>query len=295
MVVARMFGGLGNQLFIYATARALALRNDTDLALDTTSGFAEDHDFHRQFLLRNFAIQYTPISTSDLIAGAGRFRKGVRALCRRLNRRLPYSWKFYFTDEGSSFDSRFVSVPLRGRTYLDGYWQSEEYFADYEATIRSELTIATPLDDRSIALARQMEKCESIAIHFRTLVGSGADTRQMKRLPSNYYQRSLRWLASRTREPHLFCFCDSPDGFGQIETEGCRFTSVTHNNNDAKSYEDLWLMTRCKHHIIANSTFSWWGAWLSPYTDRMVVAPEQSAFGPRTALPGTWRQVLIEQ
>src|ERR1019366_1593302 len=159
MTIARVFGGLGNQLFIYAAARALALRNDTALALDTVSGFASDHYYRRQLMLHYFNIKYERPSKYDLFTQPTRWGSRIRVISRRLDKKLPWRYRFYIT-EAEDFIEQLLRLPVRGRTYLEGYWQNEKYFMDYKEVIRQDLTIVTPLDERSIELGYAMRECD---------------------------------------------------------------------------------------------------------------------------------------
>jgi hypothetical protein len=275
MVIARVFGGLGNQLFIYAAARALALRNHTDLVLDTKSGFGEDRLFHRAFLLDHFNVRYVPVSPHNLLLRPALAGRLTRAVVRRVNRALPWPRRFYFTDNATFFDERILFLGSKQkRIYLDGYWQNEAYFHDHATTLRDELTLTTEPTGISMSLAKKMASCDSVAVHYRTLVGKRNDKRNIGRLPRPYYESCFRALRARLTNPHLFLFADSDSAFDQPFTAGLPYTCVTHNHSADRPYEDLWLMSQCKHHIIANSTFSWWGAWLCNNQAKFVFAPE---------------------
>jgi hypothetical protein len=288
MVIARVFGGLGNQLFIYAAARSLALRRGSDLVLDTVSGFKEDTLFHRRFLLDRFNVSYKDAGSSDILLRPTMIGRVSRAIARRANRALPPKSRFYIADDMRRADRGILQGSQRAHVYLEGYWQSEECFRDHEATIRSELTPRHKPDKKTRSLAAEMACCDSVSVHFRTLVGSGNDTRPMARLSQTYYQSCFRELKERLANPHLYCFADSGVGLERILPEGMPTTVISHPNPDDCACEDLWLMTQCKHHVIANSTFSWWGAWLGRSSGQIVMAPDIESSGYTALLPREW-------
>ena len=141
MVIVRVFGGLGNQLFIYAAARSLALRNSTDLVLDIRSGFKEDRLFHREYLLDRFNVKFRQPHPDSLLIRPNAAGRTLRLVTRRVNRLLPWPCRFYLTEEVLPFDSRLLLQRSRRTVYLEGYWQSEEYFTDYEGEIKKRLHI----------------------------------------------------------------------------------------------------------------------------------------------------------
>ncbi len=272
-VIARVFGGLGNQLFIYASARALAARAGTKLMLDTVSGFEEDRLFGRVFLLDHFNVQYTSACGHDPLlqpTGAG---KAARAIARRINRMLPENRRFYFTDGMDPFRQEATEKALRSRIYLDGYWQDEANFRDIAQQTRRELTLKKPPTAAAAGLAGRMRKEESVAVHYRTQVGTGNDQRGMKRLPASYYRACLLELRARLKAPHLYCFMDADSQLSEDLTGGLPYTVITHENPNEFAFEDIWLMAQCRHFVIANSTFSWWGAWLGSDPGKLVLAP----------------------
>lgn len=291
MVIARVFGGLGNQLFIYAAARSLALRNHAELVLDTTSGFKEDRFFHRQFLLDRFNVQYSPACAHDLLLRPTPFGRIARAAARRANRVLPCSYRFYLTEE-TGFAHHNAPMGAGKRIYLEGYWQSEEYFKGCEAAIRRDLTLTTPPGAYSQTVAGEIARTDSVAVHYRSLVGVGKDTRGSVRLPRTYYQNCLRIVKQHLMRPHLFFFADCAGAFDDLVTADLPYTLIAHDRPDDHACEDLWLMSRCKHHVIANSTFSWWGAWLGENPGKIVFAPREDQYlRAAPAIPPSWQRM----
>ena len=268
-VVARICGGLGNQLFIYATARRLALMNQAELVLDDVSGFAYDADYQRHFQLDHFNI---PCRKANLAERLQPFARVRRSLARRWNQRKPFAKRAYLVQEGIDYESRLLQFKPQGTIYLEGYWQSEAYFKDVEASIRQDLKITPPTDASNLAMAAQIRHSTAVAVHVRFFDEPHAAS--ISNAPDNYYARAVKTMDQIAPNAHYFIFSDQPEAArARISLPNDRVTPVAHNQGDEQAYADLWLMTQCQHFIIANSTFSWWGAWLAANLDKRVIAP----------------------
>ena len=269
-VIARLFGGMGNQLFIYSAARRLALVSGRELVLDDRSGFAEDKVYRRNCQLQHFMVAGRSATAAERFEPFGKLR---RYLNRRLESRRPFDLRRYIVQEGVDFDARLLTLRPKGDCYLEGYWQSEDYFKDVEPIIRQDLTIKLPTDPVNQRVARDIESSSCpVAVHLRFFEPAAQGSTQ--HAPPDYYRRALAMLAAKSPQADFFVFSDRPD----LAQESGLFpaqctTFVSHNLGDEWAYADLWLMTLCRHHIIANSTFSWWGAWLASQPDKIIVAP----------------------
>lgn len=281
MIIARLKGGLGNQLFIYAAARGVASRHNVPLKFDTRSGGKRDSYRRGKSLLHHFN---TNIETASLYqcyeSVCGRVRRG---LSRNICKCLPFKYRSYVTEPGKakSFDERLLNTKPMCDVYLDGCWQSEKYFTHIETELRQELVIVAPHDAENIAFAEKMRNENAVCIHVRQLHGVGNITNpqplpSIRSLGVDYYQESINYIVRRVKNPVFFIFSDYPPWVQKNIRISHPTVFVTHNSiaGETKNYEDLWLMTQCKHYIIANSTFSWWGAWLSDNAGKIVIAPD---------------------
>ncbi len=277
MIIARVEGGLGNQLFIYAAARALALRTGSELKLDVVNGYRDDA-YGRRYRLDAFNIA-APLASE---AEVGRYRSGSWSLYwrRKLNRRLPFAWRS-LVEERSLYEPRLLGLRRHSRVYLIGYWQREEYFRDQADAIRREFSLRTRPSVEDRALAERLRRPDAAILHVRRRAYEYP-------LPAEYYAAALRLLGSRVARPALFVFGDDLDWARRALPlpEGTQF--VEHHGG-GRDCEDLWLMSQCRHAIIANSSFSWWGAWLNPQSERIVIAP--SEWGYRAAPAAGWLTV----
>jgi len=267
--ISRIFGGLGNQLFCYAAARRLALVNNGELVLDDVSGFERDHAYQRRCQLDHFNIPCRRATPADRLDPLSRVR---RYLKRAMNRRRPFEERSYIQQEGVDFDPRLLAIKPRGTVHLEGYWQSELYFNDVEAAIRQDLRIIPPTDEINQAMAERIRGCLGIAVHMRFF--DAPQERGVNNAPTDYYSRAVARMESLAPDAHYFVFSDQPAAARDvIPLPEDRITLVSHNEGDENAYADLWLMTQCRHFIIANSTFSWWGAWLAEHSEKQVIAP----------------------
>lgn len=268
-VVVRVIGGLGNQLFCYAAARRLALTNNAELVVDDVSGFAYDAAYQRNYQLGHFNIPCRKATAAERLEPFSRVR---RYLKRRWNQRLPFAQRAYLVQAGIDFDPCLLHFKPQGTVYVEGYWQSEDYFKDVEDTIRADLQIQPPADARNLEMAARIHSRLSVAVHVRFFDAPAEDG--MNNAPGDYYTRAAALMETLVPGAHYFVFSDQPAAArARIPLHDARVTLVAHNTGDENAYADLWLMSQCQHFIIANSTFSWWGAWLAAHPGKQVIAP----------------------
>jgi len=273
VVIAKVMGGLGNQLFIYAAAKRLSVANNVPLKLDLSSGYTED-EYDRAYSLQHFKINEENATSEEAYALNLIHNKDIRY---HINKILPFRYK-RFIRENKLFDPRLLNVKIAHTVYLDGYWQDESYFKDIETTIRKDFEIISPHDQINIELAKEMSKTNAICLHARRF-------KYEYLLSSEYYDLAVKYMAKNVPTPHFYCFSDDIEWIKTNVAINYPVTYISHNK-ESKDYEDLWLMTRCKHYIIANSTFSWWGAWLNALSSKIVIAPKN--WGYRAAVPKDW-------
>jgi hypothetical protein len=291
-VITRLKGGLGNQLFCYAAARRLALVNSAELVIDNVTGFVRDRLYNRQYALEHFHIGARKATRSERLQPFDRYR---RALAKWRNHGKPFLDRSYLEQEGIAFDARLLQLRVEGTVYLDGLWQSESYFKDIEPTIRADLRIVPPADATNQALGDEIRSCNSVALHVRWF--DAPDGAQAHNASAAYYRRAVALLNERVPSARYFLFSDDPEAARvKLGLAGHQVVPVAHNRGDTASFADLWLMSQCRHFIIANSTFSWWGAWLSENQAKIVVTPDlklnaKTAWGFQGLIPSDWIRV----
>lgn len=273
MIITQIIGGLGNQMFQYAAGRALSLRNGTELVLDI-SGF-ENYELHQGFeLQRVFAGQFGIASKTDVRGVLGwQSSAGIR----RIISRQPF---YIFLNKQFAVEPHFQywhginSLPKD--CYLAGYWQSEKYFTDVAAQIRADFAFRQPLEGQNAELARRMREVNAVSLHVRRgdYANNPKTTATHGLCSLEYYQAAIHHVAERVQQPNFYIFSDDIDWVRNNLNVGHHCVFV-QNNRGADSYNDMRLMSICRHHIIANSSFSWWGAWLNSDPDKIVVAPRK--------------------
>ncbi len=294
-VIARIRGGLGNQLFCYAAARRLALVNHAELAIDDVTGFIRDRLYSREFQLDKFNIAARKASPFERMEPFERYRRG---LARLIARRKPFHQRAYVEQEGMDFDARLLDFKITGNVYLDGLWQSEGYFKDIEDIIRNDLKIIPPKDPKNQVTCEKINACNAVGVHVRWFNAPNEENGTGNNIEKDYYVRATEEIRLRVPNPHFFLFSDDPGAArDMLPISGDTITNVTHNRGQENACSDIWLMTHCKHFIIANSTFSWWGAWLGETSSSTVVAPGAeirrglAAWGFGGLIPDRWIKV----
>lgn len=291
-IIPRLFGGLGNQLFIYAAARRLALVNGAELVLDDVSGFAYD-SYQRHYQLDHFSISCRKATAAERLEPLSRLRRNIR---KHWNRRKPFEQRAYLVQENMDFDPRLLHFKSLGTVYLEGYWQSEGYFRDVADTIRQDLQIKPPTDAANLALFEEICGGTAVAVHVRFF--DEPDAEAINNAPGDYYSQAVAAMELIAPDAHYFIFSDQPAAArARIPVPDERLTMVHHNQGDAMAYADLWLMSQCQHFIIGNSTFSWWGAWLAANPTKQIIAPAFEMrhgsmwWGFKGLLPNDWIKV----
>lgn len=293
-------GGLGNQMFQYAAGRRLAYISNKKLKLDI-SGF-ESYDL-RKYELGNFCIEEIFATEEDLKRigyPKSKFYKNMGGFISLFGRKKlkteenKASKIYYYKEKCFQFDPDLFRQ--KNDIYLDGYWQSEKYFKDIEDIIKSDFTLKLDMSDSNAKAAKKILNSQSVSIHVRR--GDYVSNSQAYDVHGvcslDYYNRAISNICSKVAEPHFFVFSDEPKWaeenlylYGDVDY-------ISHND-PLKGYEDLRLMRLCGHHIIANSSFSWWGAWLAKEKGGIVIAPEKwfnkSKNNTKDLIPSSWNKL----
>lgn len=310
-VTVHLAGGLGNQLFQYAFGRRLSLANEAKLYLDATgykSRTTPDYATGvRVCELSNFAIAGTIVEDRNLVNERNRWRprtwvgrkllKWWRMLILFVGRTRPYYLRREIVEPEANhfrFDRRVHDRTFRGSISVRGFWQTEKYFSDIEELLRKELVVRNELVGRNLELAMALQDTVSVCVHVRHGDNASQIAARLGVLPREYYLAAVSALGQTLASPHYFVFSDDVSWAKDLLPADVPVTYVDENRG-ARSYEDVRLMSLGKHHIIANSTFGWWGAWLGKKDGQIVYAPKryyQNVDRPNPDLyPPTWRQI----
>lgn len=271
MVISHLLGGIGNQMFQYAAGRALSLGSNQPFLLDLND-FSNYRLHHGYELSRVFNVNVESASTLTLHEMLG-WR--ANSLAKRVLRRPQFAWL-----RGGKFmaEPHFHHWPgfadLKGDCYLYGYWQSEKYFKSFESDIRQDFTFRAPLNGLNAELATKMANTQSVSLHVRRgdYVTNSKNRNLLKVCSIEYYRKAIDHIVGHVEHPVFYVFSDDMEWVRQNLFVGFTCVYVDHNRGD-ESYRDLQLMSLCRHNVIANSSFSWWGAWLNVNLEKQVIAP----------------------
>ena len=289
-VIVRVKGGLGNQLWCFATARRLAMANEAELVLDDVTGFARDALYRRQYALQPFRISARRATPAERLEP---FERARRFLHKRWSRHQPFAVRPYLEQEQLDFDERLLARRVSGTLRLDGLWMGEGYLKGAEDVIRRELVIdSASCPEAAAPMAEQILAVNSVAVHVRWFDAPGQPS--AFNAGAEYYAAAIARMRSAIERPHFFVFSDRPDAACALlglASDQCTVVDLGLAESDA--YVDLWLMSKCRHFIIANSTFSWWAAWLGERTPNLTIAPRlaidgKTAWGFKGLLPERW-------
>jgi hypothetical protein len=295
MITVALRGGLGNQLFQYALGRSLELERGDEVRFDP-HGVEEDQ--LREYRLDKFRTCAILATTAEVRRARGVDRPRLFRVASGMAARFrPYHRRRVVVERGYGFDPRIRRVPRS--CLLRGYWQDERYFRGIRNTLLDELT---PRDDpgpRARALMARMDATTSVSVHVRRgdYVWKASAARTHGVCPPRYYERAAALLLDRVPGAHFFVFSDDVDWAREHLQLGAE-TIFVDGGGPERDYEDLQLMRSCRHHIVANSSFSWWGAWLCRRPDPLIVAPDPWFNEPGRRLdhpaPAKWLRLSTE-
>jgi Glycosyl transferase family 11 len=293
MIVVNLKGGLGNQMFQYAAGAALAARHGVPLLLDLHS-LQRNTQETNQFTPRNAELNIFNLKIEEAPQELlQKFQSVTSTLHYRIRRNISESLVRYRIFQHDELNYPELFSRLGGYTYLNGFFQSEKFFNSQQAYIRKLFTWRDPLNSANEAAAGKIAMCEAVSVHVRrgdylkpanaALFGNICT--------AEYYQCALEKIKSEVSNPVFFIFSDDMPWVRNNLNTGAE-THYIDFNTGHNSHLDMRLMSLCRHHIIANSSFSWWGAWLNANTNKKVIAPKvwihQSDAHIDDILPAEW-------
>jgi len=258
LVKVSIVGGLGNQLFQYAFGRAISEKYGEDLYLDLF--YIKKGNFFKSMTVRSFDLDNYSINS-----------KKMSILDSLLLRN--FSLKNKFIEEDTFFDK---SVFINHFDWFVGYWQSYKYFNDIRDKLLVELT-PKKLSSNSIKSVQQIAKCNSVSVHIRRgdYLNKTNSNFFFDLVNSNYYKDAINLVSEKVKKPVFFVFSDDLSWVKSNMNFGKNKINFVDFNGYKNAFEDMYLMSKCKHNIIANSTFSWWGAWLNQNKNALIISPKK--------------------
>jgi hypothetical protein len=283
MITVRLKGGQGNQMFQYAFARALAIRNGDHFQMDLAPLL--DRTPRSNFIFRGYDIdvfnieeQLTILSRAALAVPIPVLWAGVSVFLTAVKKALSIQ---RVVREKAAFD--LESIPRHGNFYLDGAWQDEKYFASIAPMVRKEFALREPLGPHAQGLADEIVRHESICVNVRRadFVNLPRSIQAHGFVGLEYYEKGMKLIVDRLKKSQasdlrVYVFSDEIDWCREnIKFPGIPTEYVDHEYKGKKFEVYLHLMALCKNFLIPNSTFGWWGAWLANHQEKIVVAPKQ--------------------
>lgn len=263
MIITKLNGGLGNQLFEYACARNLQLKNEDTLFLDI-EGFKRSS---RHYSLENFKLSNDVKLLTEKDSRSLLFLQAISKYNRNLAFKLgslfgAFIWK------SSNYKPLNVGNTKGRKLYLYGYWQSYDYFKENAELIRRELKVKSVIPTECAELLKEVNKNNSICVHIRRgdYVSCG-----FLHCDEAYYQRGIKYIYEKHSDSNIIVFSDDIEWVKQNMSFDY---SVTYVDVDVPDYEVLRLMYLCKHFVMSNSSFSWWASYLSDNANKIIIAPE---------------------
>lgn len=277
MIITKLKGGLGNQMFQYATGFALAKKNNVEHKIDISTFDIKNNDTPRKFSLNIFKIT-SPIALSEEINKIENKNNKITILKTIINQKI---FRKYYTDFHPQLFKKITDKISSGKSfYLQGLFQSEKNFFESKSQIGQEFTFKKEFfDQKVLQISELLQKENSVSLHIRR--GDYFLNKKTNKYhglcPIEYYLSAIRYIKSKVPNPSFYLFTDDIKWINEnndIFTKeiGKEFHNISEEN--FKDYEEMYLMSQCKHNIIANSSFSWWGAWLNKNSDKIVIAPK---------------------
>lgn len=285
MVIMRIKGGLGNQLFQYASGYALAKRLNQKLVFDPS--------FTANMTARDYKLPLLQVNT-DTIVYTEQLPPKIKRLknmyinkaCRVLNLPKHRCGRYvYWLETRDAWQPDFFTIQEEN-LYVDGYFQSEEYFKPFRAELLKQIQPKYEPEGEYLRALDDIQKCNSVAVHVRRCDFKKDNCEFHYLLDESYYKRAIKKIKSSVENPTFFWFSDDMNWVKEHigASSDFRFVSIRTAHGDI---DDMMLMKNCRHIITANSTFSWWAAWLNNHENAIRIVPEKP-YGMDGMIPITW-------
>ena len=294
MIIVKLMGGLGNQMFQYAFGKHLATKNKTELKLDTTFLLDRTPPKNEHFVFRNYDLSIFNINEQfATIEEINKYTKRTSNvfLDKTLNKLLGTK-KSYVKDLKLHFLPKHLTISKN--VYIEGYWQSEKYFKSISDELRQkDFVFKEPLMEISESLMQQIRSVNAVCVNVRR--GDFVTNSFHGTMGSDYYKKAENLLIKKYTDLEIFVFSDEIDWCEENLNFSVPTHFISHKYAGNKFQDYLRLMSACKHFIIPNSSFAWWAVWFSLNPNKMVIAPKQwvndSKYSVSDLIPNSWIQL----
>jgi hypothetical protein len=285
MIVIKLMGGLGNQMFQYAAGLSAAERLGTELKMDLSwFDSLQEVDTPRFYELDNFNLKQEFVNKNDFVLKNDGFKNRIINI-RKKQLNLYKEPQFNYSD-------KFLKI--KNNTYIEGYFQTEKYFNSIRDDVIDYFTLKNKASVKSAKIIDQIKNSDSVSLHVRR--GDYVSNKNANKfhglMGEAYYKKAIALINKKIKNPKYFIFSDEIEWVKNSFDLPKNSVYITHNKS---GIEDMRIMIECKHNIIANSSFSWWGAWLGLQKDKVVIAPKQWFLDSNTntsdVIPERWSQI----
>lgn len=274
LIILRLYGGIGNQLFSYAAALRLSMYNQVPLYIDARSGFSRDAIYKRKYRLNAFEITCKRSFWAEVYCY---ILLSARKIIKNKSEDELLENRIWIQQEIIEFDSRILTVNIAHPVVFEGYWQSEKYFSDIESRVRQEFTFLKLYQDLVAKIVENISLETAVAIHVRHFNDSNHPKKG--NISDEYYIKAIKYFADLIPNVSFYIFSDKPaDVRNRLFANNFNTCLVSEYFNDNDEVKELCMMSKFKFFITGNSTFSWWGAWLSQVHDKIVLVPKEKIF-----------------
>ncbi len=297
MVTVLLRGGLGNQMFQYAAGLGIAKRNNDPLLIDST--YLNDRFPRKQFTFREYDLdifditpKFTTLSKLSTAMSVPGLWLGLDLGLLKIKNSFGIQ-KILKEKQELVFDRNLVDA--RGNILIWGYWQTPGYFADIEEELRKEFRFKHALEGDALNLSKDIRESNSVSLHVRrTDYLIPKNTSLYGETNSSYYDKAIAYIDEHVKNPKFFIFSDDIAWCRENIKPPFPTTYIDRASEGPKASYHLQLMSMCKHNVITNSSFSWWGAWLNENPGKIVVAPARwspSSQGNEDVVPDGWTRL----
>lgn len=301
MIIVRISGGLGNQMFQYAFGRALAERNQAELLLDLSGLAAKENEEQRHFSLGIFEAK-CKIATKEDFRKLGITDPEDQTLCGRAKRYLeragesflPLQKRKAIIEHDFLFDADVAS--MGDNHYFSGIWQSEKYFSAIKNELKNDFVLKEKNTDATVDAKKMSADKSLVCLNVRRTdyVTNEKIAGKIGFIGKKYYENAVALMRKKVPDAKFLVFSDDIEWCKKNLDFIPNVFFVSHAGDENAFAKDFHMMSLCSHFIVANSTFSWWAAWLSKNENKTIIAPKKwfaSGLSDRDLVPKNWIRV----